>query len=114
MPTCKPHPGQAKLQRLPSERPLQGSVSPSATQPTFPEFWIHNWHLPQVKSGGYEPTLKTGMSKSIEKKLKTKLQCDAKAPTVGYTGRRNQVSVSRRQPHPHGHAALLTTASLRD
>lgn len=35
------------------------------------------------------------MSKGIEKKLKLKLQGDATAPTVGYTGRRNQASVSR-------------------
>lgn len=112
MPTCKPYPGQAKRQRLPSERPLQWFGPPSATQPTFPEFWIHNWHSPQVQRGGYGLTLKAGMSKGIEKKLKMKLQCEVMAPTTGDTGRKNKASVSQRQPHPHGHAVYETKRNI--
>lgn len=112
MPTCETYPGQAKWQRLPSEQPLPRFVPPSATQPTFPEFWIHNWHSPQVQSGGYGLTLKAGISKGIEKKLKMKLQCEAMAPTTGDTGRRNKASVSRRQPHPHGHAVYEIKLSI--
>lgn len=85
---------------------------PSATQPTFPEFWIHNWHSPQVQRGGYGLTLKAGMSKGIEKKLKIKLQCEVMAPTIGDTGSRNKASVSQRQPHPHGHAVYEIKRSI--